>query len=880
MTKKTAIIVISCIIAACIAACAATGLIVKTICAPKDEIECIDGCDIPRYDENGNEVFAIVSPMGYNAVDTITQAPRLDTLDGKKIALIGGSFMASTTHFELKRCIEEKYPTAQLYMFNQIGTNGPFSIYKATDRTNPNRFQKKLIDEGIDAVICGNCGCGLCTTKESGSAIAAEYVGIPAVTVGAPTFISQIHSIGVNRGVPVLRAAEYPGAFAAHTTEQLKENARHVVFPQIEEALTKPITEAEIKLYRNQGERPYDEIVFYGNNDEIQDWLQTNQFGDGLPVTPPTDAKIKEYLRFTPYAADKLLGRDAEKGFPQAFRKCYTYTVAANAVMAGVPKEFTPLCIAFVECMDGPDWMQTLLSTHGWSPFAWVNGPIARQLGIDCGQGMISEEANKAFGRFIDLALLNIGGYYVKENRMGTFGYLSPWTFSEDEESCLQAGWEPYHVTQGYDLDANTVTAGSALAWGNNITPSTTDPEEIKNVIAFDITEKQQNGLGNTNPQVYRTVFITKAVADLLSRQYESKDALENALIDAARRPLWLRAYALYYANTGSRQDDIPFDEYYEKLKNEATQKYTEQAEITDPPDWYKGLLPEETLIWTIPTMNKGETKIIVTGDDVRNKVQVMPGGGYATAEIRLPDNWDELVAPMGYEPLASFRLSDKYDNAEATDIAAPDGLSDGTYMLVTDKASVADGKINFSFDTVSFFQNDGIVSLTLDSDDADKAFAKLLAALKAPCSVTVTNGVVTDIVIRPASAARANAVTDISTLKTADFGTANITFSINITQSRPAGGVTRNGTTVIISSTVEQMKLELGGAAEIIADENNSAEFITCENGILNINTRAAGGSVATFKAQNADGTFRTVTFTMKINKTITIEYGNGEAQ
>lgn len=52
-----------------------------------------------RYDENGNEVLGVVSPLGYKKVEMIKQARRLDTLNGKKIALIGGSFMATTTHF-------------------------------------------------------------------------------------------------------------------------------------------------------------------------------------------------------------------------------------------------------------------------------------------------------------------------------------------------------------------------------------------------------------------------------------------------------------------------------------------------------------------------------------------------------------------------------------------------------------------------------------------------------------------------------------------------------------------------------------------------------------------------------------------------------------
>lgn len=401
--KKTATIVLSSIIAFCVAVCVVTGFIVKAVCSPKPlEVECIDGCDVPRYDENGNEVFAVVSPVGYCDVDMIEQAPRLDTLDDKTIALVGGSFMASTTHFELKRCIEEEYENVTIYMFNQVGTAGNFAVPSKGDsgndgntNTQVKRFQNKLKELSIDAVIGGNGGCGICTMKETGSAIAAEYIGIPAVMVASPTFVEEVHSIGVSRGVPVLRTAEYPGAFASHTEKQLKENARHVVWPQIKEALTKQIKQAEINLYKNNGERPYDEIIYYGNNDEVQDYFKYNEWTDGLPVGLPTPAKVQEYLKFTPYKADDILG-GADGKILMANRKNYAYTVAVNAVMSGVPAEFMPLCIAFVECMDYGDWYRTLISSHGWSPYAWINGPVARQLGIDFGQGAISEETNKA----------------------------------------------------------------------------------------------------------------------------------------------------------------------------------------------------------------------------------------------------------------------------------------------------------------------------------------------------------------------------------------------------------------------------------------------------------------------------------------------------
>ncbi len=551
---------------------------------------------------------------------------------------------ASVTHDELKKCISEIYPTAQLYLFQEVGSGGPYSVFGQSSQTKA--FQEKLQKLGIDAVISGNCGYGLCTTKEAGSSIAAEYLGIPAVTVGAPTFIAQIHSTGVNRGVPVFRTAEYPGAFASHSEEELRRNAREVVWPQIVTALTAPITQKEIEQYAAAGKRPYDEVVYTGTFDEIQEFCQVNNWTDGLPVVPPTDAAVREYLRFTPYDPSDVLGI-----YALAYRECPVYTVAVNAVMAGVPKEFMPVCIAMTQALGNGEWRRPLASTHGWSPYAWLNGPVARQLGIDCGQGMISEPKNKALGRFLDLMMLNLGGYYVKDNRMGTFGYLTPFVFAEDEEACLRVGWTPYHVTLGYDRNDNTVTVASALQWGNNITPATDDPGQIMQLLAFDITEKQQNGLGNTNPQVYRTVFLTEPVARDLSVAYFEKTDLEDALIATARRPLFMRAYANYWANTGSVQSDqYTFEEYYRRLMRSEE----EQAALTGVPDWLRGVARQEE-IWTIATMNKGQTPILITGDSARNKFMVLPGGGYITIEILLPEQWDALIAPMGYEPLSRF---------------------------------------------------------------------------------------------------------------------------------------------------------------------------------------------------------------------------------
>ncbi|MBO5867487.1 MAG: hypothetical protein J6Q54_01105, partial [Oscillospiraceae bacterium] len=792
------------------------------------------------------------------------------TLEGKTIAIVGGSFMASTTHPELKKCILEAYPTATVYVLQEVGSGGPYSVFGQSAQTKA--FQQKLQELGVDAVISGNCGCGLCTTKESGSVIAAEYIGIPTVTIGAPTFIAQIHSTGVNRGVPVLRTAEYPGAFASHSTKELLENTRNVVFPQIVSGLTTEITQAEIDLYANDGKRPFDEIIYYGTFEQIQEYCQINNWTDGLPVVPPTDDKIQEYLRFTPYEASDVLGT-----YAVAYRECTVYTVAANAVMAGVPAEFMPICIAFVKAMANGEWRRPLSSTHGWSPYAWLNGPLARQLGIDHGQGMISEENNKALGRFIDLAMLNIGGYYVKENRMGTFGYLSAWTFSEDEEACARVGWEPYHVSQGYNWNDNTITAASALQWGNNVTPATDDPEQIMTLLAWDITEKQQNGLGNTNPQVYRTVFITEYVARDLARKYTSKNALENALIETARRPLYMRAYANYWANTGSQQSGkYSFEEYYRKLLNDPA----ELAALTDTPAWLEGVT-DDAQIETIATMLKGQTPLLLTGDTDRNKFQVMPGGGYVTIQIELPDNWDELVAPLGYEPLSSFYITAENatqnqdtpetntEQVKVEGISVPNELADGTYRIVPSENQMTEaGRICCGDTGVSYWSygSNGAASMT----HPRTAFGKMLSALGYNCSFTVQDGVIAEVGLRLSTIDRKPA-TDVSQLDIKALGDAKISFSITTKQSKEAGNITPGGTSLTISAAILKLAVNLGGNAQLSSDSTTG--FVKLEGNALHFDPDAAVGAVAKIGIKQSGGT-KALMITKKTADTIMIVY------
>lgn len=596
--------------------------------------------------EAARGTYAVVAPVGKQTVPMIAQAPRLTTLEGKTIAVVGGSFMASVTHPEIRRLIQHHYPTARVILLNEIGSAGPFPP-PGVSRQSKDEFHRNLREMGVDAVISGNGGCGLCTPKETGSSIAAEYVGIPAVTIGAPGFVEQIYSTAVNNGVPAPRAATYPGAFATHTREQLIQNTREVLWPQIVRALTAPIAREEIEQRRKAAATDARVVAFTGTIDEINRYFTEMRWSDGLPITPPTADRVEAFLRFT-----DMKWNETVAVLPIAHRDTLVWHVAVNGVMAGCPPEFMPLLIAYARALGHPSQRRSLASTHGWTPYCWVNGPVARQLGLDHRQGLISEPRNAMLGRFINLAMMNLAGYYIKQDRMGTFGYPMAWAMAEDDAACLRTGWKPYHVQQGFKLNDSTVTGASALTWGNNLTPATPNPQKIMELIAWDAVEKKQFATGSGRPFTYRTILITEFIARDLARAYPSKEHLEEALVATARRPAYERAFANYWASPGSAFDPSRYslNQHVQRIMR------TEDGALTDVPPWFPKI-PGVEKIETVPVMQSGMTPILVLGDPDRNKVQTMPGGGYATVKVELPAKWNELMAERGYRPLYEFFL-------------------------------------------------------------------------------------------------------------------------------------------------------------------------------------------------------------------------------
>jgi hypothetical protein len=461
--------------------------------------------------------------------------------------------------------------------------------------------------------------------------------------ITAPSFKVQAESTGFNNGVPVARVAVYPGAFFSHTDAQVAENTTKILFPEIVDALTKPIEPAEVTAIAKAMSGNARDIVCSGTIDEVNNFFLKKNWTDGLPVIPPTVDRVEEFLKYTSIPPDQTVAV-----VPIAYRNITPWTIAVNGVMAGCPPEYMPLLIAYVKSIDKSK-SQWFGSTHSWIPYVWINGPVSRQLGIDYGQALITSPENAVIGRFLGLAVKNLAGFNIKQDRMGSFGYTVPWCLAENEEWCRQIDWKPYHVRQGYDVNKSTLTSTTGLMWGNNLIPATADPKIIMQLMAWAITE---NGIFEVDsgfwPHQRRTLLISPSVAQDLARVY-SQESLEEDLIKTARRPAFSRAFASFYATPGS----LPAPSFEETIPK--TIKAEEGAEGGLGP-WFPRFPGWEKIV-TVPVTHKGATDILVCGDDSRNKAQVIPGGTPATVEIDLPTNWDRLMAERGYRPLKDFFL-------------------------------------------------------------------------------------------------------------------------------------------------------------------------------------------------------------------------------
>jgi hypothetical protein len=181
--------------------------------------------------------------------------------------------------------------------------------------------------------------------------------------------------------------------------------------------------------------------VELGTQEDEIEALFDRGWSDGLPLVPPTEARVLRMLGGTARDPNEVIGQ-----IPSDLADCTVEKVAINAVMAGCKPEYLPVVLAAVEAvLEEPFAMHGVLATTMFvGPVVIVNGPIRRAIGMNAkgnalGQGF---RANNTIGRALQLVIRNVGGGRPQEVDRATLGNPGKLTYciAEDEEgSCWES---------------------------------------------------------------------------------------------------------------------------------------------------------------------------------------------------------------------------------------------------------------------------------------------------------------------------------------------------------------------------------------------------------------------------------------------------------
>jgi hypothetical protein len=139
--------------------------------------------------------------------------------------------------------------------------------------------------------------------------------------------------------------------------------------------------------------------------------------------------------------------------------------VAIVGVMAGCRPDYMPVLLAEIEAFSLCG--SAVRSTNSFSYMRVINGPVRREIGMNGGTYALGpgNQANATLGRFLSLAVTNLGGGEIGVNLMGTQGNTSGYAFCfpENEED---SPWESFAVEKGYGTDRSTLTM-FATGWSH-----------------------------------------------------------------------------------------------------------------------------------------------------------------------------------------------------------------------------------------------------------------------------------------------------------------------------------------------------------------------------------------------------------------------------
>jgi len=275
----------------------------------------------------------------------------------------------------------------------------------------------------------------------------------------------------------------------------------------------------------------------------LLDWVETQGWGDGLPVIAPTEDRVQAMLDTTPLAPSHIVGVVEPRRGEATVEK-----IAVNAVLAGCKPAYFPAVLAAVEAVCDPRFNLYALNTTTCcaTPALMLNGPARQTLGIECGYSCLGQNgrANATIGRALRLVMRNVGGSIpgaVSKSVFGQPGRVSL-CFGEWEE---RSPWPPFHVRRGFAAEESTVTAVCATGTQDIADIFADTGEELVWVLAHSIDWIGNNKVLVRQDQGDMLLLLCPDFAHKIARDGLDVPAVQQMLLEWTRTPIerWYRAH-------------------------------------------------------------------------------------------------------------------------------------------------------------------------------------------------------------------------------------------------------------------------------------------------------------------------------------------------
>ncbi|MCU1396667.1 MAG: hypothetical protein JWM34_5095 [Ilumatobacteraceae bacterium] len=360
---------------------------------------------------------------------------------------------------------------------------------------------------------------------------------MPTVSLVCEGFERQARATGRGLGFDGLALAVMRGHVDAQSSEEMLTSFLEHTFQQVVDGLTRPL---DIGMAAIAEPSALDTAVS-GSIDEVNRAFGERGWTDGLPIVPPTRARVEAYIAPTGHDPWRTLGIARPSG-----RDITVWSIAVNAVMVGCEPAHLPVLLAIAEVLIDPHYgVEHSGNTTGADALVVLNGSVIDDLGFNHGPGALREgaHANTSVARWLRMFLRNVCGFTSDEHDKATFGNSARVVLAEDEAALREIGWSSLCADFGHRSGDDVVTIGrinSGIIIGSVVgsTPAEIIPylaDGLVRVSGWDLVHLAGLGHGHYRP----LLVLSPLLARTFARAGWSKDDVRTALYEHARLPAW-----------------------------------------------------------------------------------------------------------------------------------------------------------------------------------------------------------------------------------------------------------------------------------------------------------------------------------------------------